>query len=101
MLNVEVGRMSKGNAVASMNLRRARRVGLMTAAQFKRAADGFLRLSSQGRAVARSVLVDGVTQAEVAENRQLHRQQVSRWVNKIYGAHLAVTGGHDEKRKGK
>lgn len=82
-----------------MNLQRPRMVPLLTAEQFENAVKGFPRMSAEGKAAAKRVLVDGVPPVEVAEGLELHRQQVHRWVKSIYEAHLVSVGNQDAKRK--
>jgi DNA-directed RNA polymerase specialized sigma24 family protein len=74
-----------------MNLRRVRRVGIVTSAQFKRVIANFPKLSDTGKEAARLVLVDGWSQADIAERLERTPQQVGRWVNDVLREYEALT----------
>lgn len=61
----------------------------MTAKQFDKAVKSFPRLSDTGKTAARRVLLDGLAPVRVAEEMEVHRQQVHRWVKLIYDEHTA------------
>lgn len=65
------------------------RIGVLTAEEFDSAVVSFPRLSEKGKKIAKLVLVDGFAQVAMAERYGLTRQQVGRWVNNIYGRHIA------------
>jgi transposase-like protein len=69
------------------------RIGVLTADEFDSAVSSFRRLSEQGKKAARLVLVNGFTQTAIADRLDLHRQQISRWVNNIYSKHIENRDG--------
>ncbi len=76
-----------------MSLLQKRMIGSLTAKQFDAAVLVFSRLSDEGKAAARLVLVSGLTQAEVAARTEIHRQQVHKWCKDIYQSHLDCPDG--------
>lgn len=70
----------------------------LTPAQFDKAVKQFPRMSDDGKAAARSVLVDGNVQAEVAKYLDIPRQQVNRWVQSIKKAHSDGTTKEESGR---
>lgn len=67
--------------------------GKLTAEQFEQAVAAFPRLSDAGKAAAQSVLVDGLSQSDVAADLGIHRQQVNKWVREIYESYLGCPDG--------
>jgi transposase-like protein len=68
-------------------------IGGLTAEEFDAAVAVFPRLSAEGKAAARLVLVSGLTQAEVAGRMEIHRQQVNKWCKDIFQSHLDCPDG--------
>lgn len=68
-------------------------VGSLTIKQFEAAVAAFPRLSENGKNAAKLVLVDGLSQVEVAERFELHRQQINKWVKDVYQSHLDCPAG--------
>ncbi|MGX0954898.1 DNA-binding transcriptional regulator LsrR (DeoR family) [Pseudomonas viridiflava] len=58
----------------------------MTAAEFERIQSRLGRLTVDTVQIARRVLVDGKSQAEVAEETGLSRQRVSKMVQRVMAA---------------
>lgn len=73
------------------SLRRAKRVGVLTATEFESVIQSFPRLSDTGKEVARLALVEGIPQADLVEDYDKSFQQISRWVNTVYSKHLKLT----------
>ena len=68
-------------------------IGTLSAKEFEAAVSAFPRLSDNGKAAAKLVLVDGLDQIAVAERYELHRQQINKWVKDIYQSHLDCPSG--------
>ncbi|WP_454888071.1 TrfB-related DNA-binding protein [Sphingomonas oryzagri] len=66
----------------------------LTAAQFARAIDG-ISISERPLAMARAVLVDGVSQSDCARANGVSRNAVCLTVNRIWEAHNAVPDGFE------
>lgn len=58
--------------------------GALSASEFKRALARFPRLSEKGQAVARAILVEGLTFEEVTATYDVSRQMAHEWATKIY-----------------
>ena len=66
--------------------RLSKMAGALTASEFDQAITQFPRMSAKARAVARSILVDGVTFQEVTSKYQTSRQLAHSWACKVYDA---------------
>ena len=66
----------------------------LTAAEFARAIDG-ISISERPIAMARSVLVDGMSQSDCARANGVSRNAVCLTVNRIWEAHIAVPAGFE------
>jgi transposase-like protein len=75
-----------------MNLQ-AKITGSLNLKQLNAALELHPKLSENGKTAARMVLVDGVSQVEVAEKLGVFRQQVSNWVKDVYKSHLDCPKG--------
>jgi predicted DNA-binding protein (UPF0251 family) len=67
---------------------------LLTAEQFDRAIDG-MTISERPIAMARAVLVDGMSQSDCARAMNVSRNAVSLVVNRVRHAHEAVPIGFE------
>ncbi|TKW64647.1 MAG: transcriptional regulator [Paracoccus denitrificans] len=66
----------------------------LTAEQFARAIDG-MTISERPTAMARAVLVDGMSQSDCARAMNVSRNAVSLAVNRVRDAHEAVPAGFE------
>ena len=66
----------------------------LTAAEFARAIDG-ISISERPIAMARAVLVDGISQSDCARANGVSRNAVCLTVNRIWEAHSEVPAGFE------
>lgn len=65
-------------------------MGALTASEFQEALTLFPRMSQKGRQVARGVLVEGKSFAEMTEKYNTSRQLVHQWASRLYEAFRPV-----------